>query len=42
MRVVETTHITIGQWSQIDKDNTKHSYTGSQQRQENHPVTVIH
>ena len=23
MQVVETTHITIGQWSQIDKDNAK-------------------
>ena len=41
MRVVETTHITIGQWSQIDKDNTKLSYTGSQQRQDNHSIALI-
>ena len=42
MHMVETTHLTIGQWIQIDKENTKLSYTGSQQRQDNHPVTIIH
>ena len=42
MQMVETTHITIGQWSQINKDNTKLSYMGFQQRQDNHPVTAIH
>ena len=42
MQMVETTHITIAQCSQIDKDNTKLSYMGFQQRQDNHPVTVIH
>ena len=40
--MVETTHITIGQWIQTDKDNTKLSYMGFQQRQDNHLVTVIH
>ena len=40
--MVETTHIPLGKWSQIDKDNTNLSYTGSQQRQDNHSVTVIH
>ena len=42
MHIVEKIHITIGQWSQIDKDNTKLSYIGFQQRQDNHLVTVIH
>ena len=42
MEMVETTHITIGQWSQIDKDITNLSYMGFQQWQDNHPVTVIH
>ena len=42
MQVVETTHITIGKWSQMDKDNIELSYTGSQQRQYNHSVIVIH
>ena len=40
--MVETTHITIGKWSQINKDNAKLSYIGFQQRQDNHPVTIIH
>ena len=42
MQIVETTHITIGKWSQIDKDNTKLLYTRYQQRKDNHLVTVIH
>ena len=42
MQMVEKTHITIGKWSQIDKDNTKLSYMGFQQRKDNHPVTIIH
>ena len=42
MQMVETTHITIGQWIQINKDNTNLSYMGFQQRQDNHLVTVIH
>ena len=40
--MVETTHITIGKWSQIDKYNTNLSDMGFQQRQVNHPVIVIH
>jgi len=42
MQTVETIHITIGQWIQIDEDNTKLSYIGFQQRKDNHLVTVIH
>ena len=42
MQMVETTHITIRQCSEIDKDNTKLSYIGFQQRRYNHLVTVIH
>ena len=42
MQMVETTHITIGQWSQMDKYNAKISCMGFQKRQDNHPVTVIH